>query len=485
MSYIGLDVGTSGCKVAVLEENGHVRVQSQRSYDLLYPAEGRVEIAPQTVWQAVRQALADVASACLDARALAVASIGEVLVLLDADDEPVANSISYLDRRCTAELQQLEVLFGSTYLRQVTGMALDQTFSLNKLLWFRAQEPEILDKARHYHLFGDYIGYLLTGARMIDPSSASRTLLFDIRTNAWSHEIADRCGVDLSRFSEIHPTGSSLGPIRPMLAEELGLPASLTVYLGSHDQCCAALGMGMLQPNQAMLGMGSSGSLNILLSEAQDQQLLQLPNICIEPYIIPGIKMLLMAQASYGTAIRWFAERYAAMLPQGSVYQQLDLNCPDKPSCAVFLPTLSGNGPCGETRFAAFAGIGLSTGPKELYRALLEGLCMDSRTNIDRLEQAGISISEICAAGGCTNSKLLLQLNADILEKPIVVSPGTQSGVTGLGMICAVAAGDCKSYVEAAALFSQEQKAIRPDLRWQTQYQKNYQLFCALQRLYA
>lgn len=110
---------------------------------------------------------------------------------------------------------------------------------------------------------------------------------------------------------------------------------------------------------------------------------------------------------------------------------------------------------------------------------------MDSRTNIDRLEQAGISISEICAAGGCTNSKLLLQLNADILEKPIVVSPGTQSGVTGLGMICAVAAGDCKSYVEAAALFSQEQKAIRPDLRWQTQYQKNYQLFCALQRLYA
>ena len=141
MSYIGLDVGTSGCKAAVLEKDGRIRVQAGRTYPLLYPKAGWVELDPGMVWQAVLETLEEIAPESADAQALAVASIGEAMVLLDKDDRAVMNSITYLDRRCSRQTEFIRHCFDEKQLQQVTGMALDQTFSLNKYLWIGGNCP--------------------------------------------------------------------------------------------------------------------------------------------------------------------------------------------------------------------------------------------------------------------------------------------------------------------------------------------------------
>lgn len=480
MAYIGIDVGTSGCKAAVIAQDGTIAAQASRAYPLLAPKPGWAELNPSVVWECVLDILTELAPMSGEVTALAVASLGEAMVFLDEKDQPLGNSITYLDRRCQEQVDFLRKTWEMEPVEQVTGMSLDQSFSLIRYLWIEKEQPWILEKTKRIVLFGDYVSYMLTGEAGIDPASASRTLLFDLRTMGWSDKIGGKYHVRLDWFSPIQPSGTFLGFLRKNVRDRTGLPAALRVYVGSHDQCCAALGLGAVAPGDVMMGMGSSGSINGVLRQKDPKEALWQAGACVEPYLVPGTMLALMAQRTYGTGIKWFAHKFVPELEeeclrQGKdLYEQMDRQCPDTISNVLLLPYLAANTGPEHGRTAGIWGLDLSAGRWEIYRALLEGLCFQTKQYVRLLEKAGLPIRELAATGGCAHSSLLLQMKADILGIPVRVMKNQQAGIRGLGILCGVAQGEFADYSQGARAFLCDAVVYRPDASSRERYLQKY-----------
>ncbi|MDR1797717.1 MAG: hypothetical protein LBR44_09870 [Clostridiales Family XIII bacterium] len=477
MLYIGLDVGTSGCKASVCDAAGHIKAYAHRGYQAVSPMPGYVEIDARLVWGAVQETLAEIAAGPFgrDVGALAVASFGEAVVLTGAAGEVLANSIYYSDIRGAEETQEIEAALTRERATALTGMPPNAMFSANKLLWMKKHEPRLLERARHTMLMGDFIGWKLTGERAIDHSLASRTMLFDIKARRWSREAADAVGLPLGGFSEPVPSGAVIGPLLPQVAGALGFPGRVMLVAGGHDQPLAALGSGAVRPGDSVDGMGSSECVTMVLGEGalSPESLARMAryNFCAEPHVVPGAFVTLAFNASAGTAIQWFKNRFfaaeaeAAQARGENIYGLMDARCPEAPTGILFLPYVGGSGTpyLGASEGGAFVGLTLADGRDEMYKALLEGICFEIGFNLDLLAECGHVPTELTAAGGGSRSRTLMQIKADVLGRRIAALETHEAGTVALAWLCAKAMGGIASLEEAAAQGVQRTAVFEPD----------------------
>lgn len=478
MSYIGLDVGTSGCKAAVVSASGEILYSAGQEYSFVSPKSGYVELNPAEVWLAVKKVLAQVSPYAQHAQTIAVSSIGESMAILDSDDRVLCNGIVYLDQRCVNTLPEIEKKISSSSLHRITGVSVNQMFTLNKFLWYRTHLPEILKKADKYFLFGDYITYMLSGVRAIDPGSASRTMFFDAGTLDWSREIAGLFDIPIDRFSKVTPPGSVLGPIKHALAEELGLPRTLSVIMGIHDQCAATLGSGSLAPGEVMMGQGSTESINCVVHKDHINDMIIDNQLCFEPYIDKDHYIIITGNLTHGSSITWFVRNfYESGNPDGFSYEDLYQSCPESAGDVFFLPYLSKVSLMDPKNHAlgGFLGVDVTVTKPQMFRALLEGLCYEARVSMEIFEKIGVDIKKLTASGGVSKAAIYMQMKADVIGCPIHILENPQAGIMGLAVISAVSAGDYPTYADAVHAFVKAGKIYRPAKSYEEQYRK-YQL---------
>lgn len=469
MPYIGLDVGTSACKASVVDAEGRVLRHHRVEYEPLLPLPGYIEIAPPLVWEAVCTALAAVAGP--DITALSIASFGEACVLLDDNDTVLDRSIYYSDIRGTAEVADVLAALDPSEARAITGTRANPMFTLCKLLWIKKHKPDLFYATRKIMLFGDYIGYLLTGERAIDHSLASRTMLFDIRKREWSETMTRAFDIDPALFSRPVRSGAPIGTISPSVAERLGLPRSLLVVAGGHDQVLAALGGGAVDPGDSVDGMGSSECVSLVLRGDDWTPQMAEHNFCCEPYVFDDTYVTLAFNASSGTAIRWYRdcfepERAAQWAAKGqNVYAMLDAACPDTPTELLFLPHVAGSGTphLDSSLGGALLGLRVSHSRADIYRAVLEGICYEMRWNVELLETCGLNLRAIRAVGGGVNSDVLMQIKADVFGREVSTLQSRETGTLGLALLCAKAVGDITDLAAEARRLATIQKTYRPD----------------------
>lgn len=491
--YIGLDVGTSGCKAAVIGKSGEIFAAVSREYSFEFPRPGWVELNPRTVWAAVMEALRGIAHAAGRARAIAVSSIGESLILLDENGHPLANAIVYLDNRAAGTVEQVRLRFDPEALFQITGVPVNQMYSLCKLLWMRENRPDILERARRIFLFGDYLTYKLSGERVVDPGTASRTMLFDTRSLTWSEEVFRRFGLSSEPFSQVAAAGTVAGRILPSIALECGLPRNLKVVVGAHDQVAATLGSGVIEPGDLLMSEGSTESLNLVVeADRIRRDLLFRHEIALEPFVEPGHYIMPIGQLSHGTSIRWFVQshrsEYAAEAAAGgrSLYAVADDLCAGDSGSLYFLPYLSGVS-CMDASSrapACFIGVDCDTTVHSMYRAVLEGLSFETRSNLQLFGDSNMPVNRIVASGGGAKSKLFMQIKADVLGRHIATLDSADSGVTGLAMICAKTLGDVASYREAAGAFVRIRDGFTPMREYTARYAEYLRIAAALKALF-
>ena len=232
------------------------------------------------------------------------------MVMLDEQDNVIRNGIIYLDERGPETVDYICKHMNGAEMKRITGLPPRLFYSLNRFLWMQEHEPENIAKTKYYFLFGDYITYMLTGARLIDTSAASKTWMLDTAALDWSDKICSTFGVPVEKFSKVVATGTSAGRLLPAIAEELGLPSDLEVLVGCHDQCAAALGAGCVGRGDMVAGEGSTESLNLVVAKEDITQRFYERDICMEPYIIPGTYLIPVGQHSHGTSIRWFVNQF-------------------------------------------------------------------------------------------------------------------------------------------------------------------------------
>jgi xylulokinase len=469
MRYIGLDVGTSGCKATVADKDGVIFTSAYREYAPVCPQPGYMEIDARLVADAVMQVLREVASP--EITALSIASFGEAVVLLDGQDRVLERSIYFSDTRGVEEVADILAAMDQKRCRQITGMPANPMFSANKLLWIKKHKPDVFAAAKRTLLFGDYVAFTLTGERMIDYSLASRTMLLDIHTNSWSDEVADALGLSTAGFSRPVRMGTPIGKLLPKVAKETGLNENVLVVAGGHDQAMAALGSGATKPGDSVDGMGSSECITLVLGKENIVDKMADYSFCAEPYLFDNTYITLAFNASAGSAIRWFRDCFGAELAQQakaggeSVYQMLERECPAKPTEILFLPYVAGSGtPYLDSEIGgAFLGLRMASTRSELYRAVLQGICYEMQMNAALLKDCGIALNAITAVGGGSNSELLMQIKADVMNREIDVLETSEAGTLGLILLCSQAMGEIDDLAVAARRIAKRSRTFVPN----------------------
>lgn len=471
VGYIGMDVGSSGCKAAIVDVNGNILSIKRKEYGFEYPAKGRVELNPRTVWNCVKEVLSEIARTkdeC-EIRMISVSSIGEALVMVDEKEQVLCNGIMYLDERGPETISEVDERFGLAQIHRITGLPPRMFYSLNRILWMQKHKPELLEKTRHYFMFEDYLTFMLTGERVVDSSSASKTWMFDVNKREWSASIGKAFGVPVDRFSKIVDTGTLVGKIRGEVARETGLPESIQVVVGCHDQCGAALGAGCTESGEMAAGEGSTESLNLVIDKENITEEFFKLDMCLEPYVIPGKYMVPVGQHTHGTSLKWFANQFAADLmnaqtSEKSVYDRLNELCAQDSAEIFFLPYLTRANlmDAQNQSLGVFLGLETDSTRSMLYRALLEGLCFETHYCFDILQSFVAPVKKMIAAGGCSKSEIFMQMKADVLGCDVSILKNRDAGVSALAMICSVADGAYRDYTEAADRFVHITKTYRP-----------------------
>ncbi|NLF02497.1 MAG: hypothetical protein GX601_16130, partial [Anaerolineales bacterium] len=204
MSFVGVDIGQTGCKVLAFDVHGRPLASAYREYAIISAHPGWAELDSRQVIEHCKDGLAEVAAAVRDedpVTALAVTSQGESFTVVGADGEFLCNGMITSDTRAQAQVHELTERFGLQELYQITGHSPHTMFTLFKLAWLRENRPEILDQATRILCYEDLLGYELTGEAAIDYSLAARTMCFDIRRKNWSERILAEVGVQPSVLS--------------------------------------------------------------------------------------------------------------------------------------------------------------------------------------------------------------------------------------------------------------------------------------------
>ena len=205
--YIGLDIGTSGTKASLIQPDGTVLRNAQISYGFCNTRDGCRELDPKEVWKVVTECLKK-AGKDMPVKTITVSSLGEAMVPVNPQGEPLSVSITGTDQRGTDELAYLVRAAGREHLTDVTGLNLSTIYSANKLLWIRRNQPELFKRTWKFMTFQDYVVYRLSGTAVIDYSMASRTMLFALSDLDWSEELLKAAGLERKLLSTPVPAGT-------------------------------------------------------------------------------------------------------------------------------------------------------------------------------------------------------------------------------------------------------------------------------------
>jgi len=378
--------------------------------------------------------------------------------------------------------------FGVEHLYRITGHTAHPMFTLFKLLWTRGNRPEIWRRASWFLCFEDLLHTRLGLEPHMGWPLACRTLLFDVTSHAWSHEILETIGLEPSRFAKPMPSGSCVGTIAPRIASQLGLRDDVMVVAGGHDQMCAALGAGVVSAGQAMYATGTVECIAPIFDAPVFNFDLMAGNLCMYDATIPNMYGTVAFCLTGGNILQWYrnefgaAERAEAKQTGGNVYELLLQQMPTEPTPLLVLPYFTAGGtPYFDLHTPGVVfGLRLSTKRGEFLRALLQGVAFEMRVNTEMLARAGVTIREFRATGGGSRNARWNQLKSDILGIPITTVSTTEAGCCGAALLAAGASSGT-TIRQLAEAWVRPMTVYEPNPRTQTTYRECFQRY---QQLY-
>jgi len=486
MHLAGLDIGTTGCKSVIFDQEGRILASASREYAVDIPHPMWAEQDGELVWRLAQEALRETISAVgpegIGAVGLSVQ--GEAIMPIDDAGEALRPAILGMDTRVGEQNDWLRARFGGEQLFSRTGMPVHPVNTLPKLLWLKEYEPRIWERASRFLLYEDFLIHKMTGEAVISRCLASRTQLYDILDDRWSTEILEALDLDEGRLAKVVPSGYAAGPMHADLAKSLGLSKPPLVVTGGHDQACGALGVGLTRPGLAMVSTGTAEVVEVALPEPALNDTLYKGNISVYAHVVPGLYLAMALNHSGGLLLRWFRDTLCqeeigqAQESGADAYSLILAEASPNPTDLLLLPHFAGSGtPTVDTASkGAILGLTFATTKAELAKAVLEGLTYELRVNLDLLRDGGVDIGELRAIGGGARSDLWLQLKADITALPVVRPRVTEAACWGAALLAGVGAGIYPSAAQASEQMLHLERRFEPDPERQVQYEEHFAL---------
>ncbi len=425
MAVLALDIGTTGVTALVVSSDGAVLGRGYQEFGQHFPQPGWVEHEPEEIWQAVLAASrAGLAAAPSEqVSCLGVTDQRETAVLWDRTSLAAPRrAIVWQDRRTASICDRLREAGHEPRVAELTGLRLDPYFTATKLTWLAEHDPRAWEGvAAGRTALGTVDSYVvarLTGGRqhVTDASNASRTLLFDLRTGAWSEELCELFGVPIAALPEVVPSYGEVGRTDP--AAFLGLDLPVAGIAG--DQQAALFGQGCYEPGRSKCTYGT-GSF-VLVNTGSTPQLsdrLLTTVAWMEPdgslvYALEGAVFVT------GAAVQWLRDGLQ-LIGSAAEIEALARTVPSSDG-VVFVPALTGLGAPHWDPDARGTVLGITRGTTRahLARATLEAIAFEVRDVVDAITaEAGLSVPTLQVDGGASGNDLLCQLQADQLDIPV------------------------------------------------------------------
>jgi len=483
VSIIGLDIGTTGTKAVAFDLDGRVIASAYREYNMVSPEPGQLELVPQEVLAGIRTVLAQVAAQAKKdpPRSIAWSVLGEAMVPVDNNGEPLANAIIGFDCRGEQEVLELREKLSQEECFAVTGHPINSYHSICKLLWFRKNRPDVFSRAHKWLCFADFFVNAMGLPPAVDYSLAARTLLFDVKRLCWSDRMLEIAGIGPEKLAEPVEPGRAVGEIGK---NDLGLPEDCVIGAGLHDQPAGILGTGT-GPGEAMYAIGTVVCLGVRLTGSPDPAVMIRNNLCAYPTYGKGQYVSLAWNFTGGSLLKWYRDQFAVKEREEAertgrdVYDIICGDLPQKPTALLVLPYFTTTGtPYLDTRArGAILGLHLTTQRRDIARAILEGVTYDILLNTELLKEAGVSIERYKAIGGAARSEMWMQIAASILDRPVLTLHATEGAGFGAALLGGKAAGLIEDPEAAARSLAKVSRVFEPIPQDAASYRKRFALY--------
>lgn len=482
---LGVDFGTGGCKITVIDDSGYIKAEATREYPTYHPEQNSSEQNPEDWFEAFKQSLKEVSESgkvnLNDLQGISLDASTHNVVLLDKSNKIIRPTIMWTDQRSIKEVAYLEENYGEKIF-DVCFQKVAPTWTLPQLLWIKNNEPENYKKIKKIMFIKDYIRFLLTGSWETDYIDAQGTLFFDMRKMKWSEELCAIIDLDLNVLPPLCNPFDVVGEISEEASKITGLPSGIPVICGSSDSAVEDYGAGAIEPGQCILKLATAGNVNVMTEKPY-------PSLFTLTYshIVPDMWYTVAATNTAASSMRWFrdvfceretgvsrnkkiniyslAEEMVALIPAGS-------------EGLIYHPYLLGERSPYWDPFlrSSFTGATMNHRKPHFLRALMEGVAFSLKDCYRVIEDMKLKVKEFIIIGGGSRSNVWCQIVSDVFSHDII-KPSVSDASYGAAIIAGVGIGLFSDLKEAVKKCNRIEKVYRPNKENSNIYKKLFKIY--------
>lgn len=421
--YLGIDIGTSSVKAALIDESGQLRSTASADLPISRPAPLWSEQNPSDWWTATNMAVAGLDLELRHAvKAVGLSGQMHGATLLDKSLSPLRPAILWNDGRSHAECEHLQTS-EPDFVDKGSNLVMPG-FTAPKLAWVRKHEPESFDQLHKVLLPKDYVRLRMTGDLASDMSDSAGTLWMDVEKRQWHAPLLEACGLTEDHMPKLYEGTKPTGVLRQEAAEAWGMQR-VPVVAGGGDNAAGAIGAGVVDEGDALLSLGTSGVIFVASREYRSNPTSAAHAFC---HALPDRWHLMSVMLSAASCIDWVCA-LTKVEDAGTLIASAQRDAGLEGS-EIFLPYLSGertphNNPHAK---GIFFGMTHDTSAARLGQAALEGVAFAMADGFQALLEAGVEVHSLSVIGGGSQSTYWGRILAAVLERPLVYRDGAATG---------------------------------------------------------
>ncbi len=494
MGYLlGIDIGTSATKSLVCDDEGKVLTTAMAEHPIASPKPGWSEQDPRDWWKstcdAARKVIKQAKIKPSDVSGVGLSGQMHGSVFLAGSTAPLRPALLWNDQRTGEQCRQItEKAGGREALIDLVANPALTGFTAPKILWVRQHQPKIYQRTRHILLPKDYIRLCMTGEYATEVSDASGTLLLDVVNRAWSKKLLGLLEIDEALLPRLYESPEITGALTADAAKAMGLRAGIPVVAGAGDQAAGAVGNGIVTAGIVSATLGTSGVVFAHADKPTRDPAGRVHTMC---HAVPGKWCVFGCMLAAGGSFQWLRNNLAdAEVAQAKrrkvdpyeLMTQLAASAPAGCDGVFFLPYLTGERCPHPDPDARGGWIGLTARhtAAHLYRAVMEGVTFGMRDALEIIIAMNIPVTQVRASGGGARSDFWLQLQADIYNRPIVLTNAGEGPAFGAALLAGVGTRAFDSVEQACASAIKQVRKIAPNRRTAERFNRHHAVYARL-----
>jgi xylulokinase len=493
MGYLlGLDLGTSGVKALIMDEEAKKIVTDTVEYPLQTPKVNWAEQKPSDWWNGTVEAIKRVIKKSSvnpdDIKGIGLSGQMHGLVALDKTHKVLRPAIIWCDQRTEKQCKYITETIGADRLIDLVSNPALTGFTAGKLLWVRDNEPDIYEKIYKILLPKDYIRFCLTGEFATEVSDASGTNFLNVKERKWSKELLDELDIDIDILPDCYESFEVSGKVNAAASRETGLVEGTPVVGGGGDQASQAVGTGIIKEGVISSTVGTSG---VVFAASDAHRLDPANTLHTFCHAVKGKWHLMGVMLSAGGSLRWLRDTFFIDLKEEAEKKGVDPyilmeekanKIPVGSEGLIFLPYLTGErAPYADPNAkGVFFGLSLRHTEAHFIRSVMEGVAFGLRDSLEVIRALNIPIEEIRSSGGGAKSPFWRQIQADINDSPMTTINVTDGGALGVALLAGEGTGIYSSLEDACNAIIRVKSSSTPNKENAKKYNEYYSVYRSL-----